>query len=115
VCPLYHSVKEDGGDWWVQLMWTYNAFEKGILAEPGGLDDQPMLYLFLMHTMAAAINAESSLAQERANKAANSKNTTQYSGISEDPPTQSIFQGTTKKEGPDYPVGLPPRKTLKRS
>lgn len=63
-CPLY-PIKQDGGLFWSDLVLTYNAYEKGILPEPGGLGSQPLKFLPMMALISSRTNAESEAERER--------------------------------------------------
>lgn len=42
-CPLSHIPA-----WWKRLSRIYSAYDKGILLERGGLNDQPAIYIDVM-------------------------------------------------------------------
>jgi hypothetical protein len=42
-CPLSHVP-----DWWKQLSRIYSAYDKGLMLEAGGLNDQPAVYIDVM-------------------------------------------------------------------
>jgi len=50
---------------WSDLVLTYNAYEKGILPEPGGLGSQPIKFLPMMALISSRTNAESEAERER--------------------------------------------------
>lgn len=51
---------------WSDLVLTYNAYEKGILPEPGGLGSQPLKFLPMMALISSRTKAESEAERERA-------------------------------------------------
>ena len=66
-CPLY-PIKEDGGAFWSDLVLTYNAYDKGILPEPGGLGSQPLKYMAMMALVNSRTSEESRLERDRSDK-----------------------------------------------
>lgn len=47
---------------------TYNAYEKGFLPGPGGIDNQPYLLVPLMATISSAMNDEDDLERQLSDK-----------------------------------------------
>jgi hypothetical protein len=90
-------------DWWVSIVTTYNAYEKGFLPNVGGIDDQPSLLVPIMAIMTSAIHDEEEL--DRLTKDRTPVNV----------PSSGNKQGRTSLlNGPApqgrTPIGVPPRK-----
>ena len=75
-CPRVH-IKEDP-EWWMDIILTYQAYEKGFLPSAGGIDAQTYLLVPLMATISSAINDEEEmervLASKRKGMVENSRN-----------------------------------------